>query len=186
MVEIPSIVMKVRKLLSVRSYTSDELLEYDDHYEMHPTRQVKGHPQRSAVWIFKEPRVVGIALVKDLIRRMEEIDATEGMLVGGIRFTPAAKKFARSNRVELVIGTYSSFDLFSHELVPDHVIADDAEVELILDHYGITKDEIPRILRDDPAAKVLGAKTGQVIRITRNSETAGDVCYYRLVGSSSS
>lgn len=185
MVEIPGIVIKVRKLLNVRSYSTDELLEYDDRYEMHPTRQIKGRTQKNAVWIFKEPRVVGIALVKDLTKRMEEIDAQEGMLVGGIRFTPAAKKFARSSKVELVVGTYSSFDLFSHELVPNHVIADESEVALILDHYGITKDEIPRILRDDPAAKVLGAKPGQVIRISRDSETAGEVFYYRLVGSSS-
>ncbi|MFW9845535.1 MAG: DNA-directed RNA polymerase subunit H [Candidatus Thorarchaeota archaeon] len=83
--------------------------------------------------------------------------------------------------MELVLGNYSSFDLFSHELVPAHTIAEDNEVNMVLDYYGINRDQIPRIRRDDPAVKVLGAKPGQVVRIERNSDTAGNVYYYRLV-----
>jgi len=183
MVELPRTVAKVRSLLNLRSYEVSELLEYEERYEMHPIRHLEDRDVRSVVWIFKEPRVVGIALVKDLQKRMEEQDAQEGMLVGGSRFTPASKKQALASRIELVLGAYSSFDLFNHDLVPDHVIADESEVHLVLDYYGITRDQIPRIFRDDPAAKVLGAKPGQVIRIERKSETAGDVFYYRLVTS---
>jgi DNA-directed RNA polymerase subunit H (RpoH/RPB5) len=184
MIELPRTVAKVRSLLNLRSYEVSELLEYEERYEMHPVRHFEEHDVKSVVWIFKEPRVVGIAIVKDLQKKMEEEDAQEGMLVGGSRFTPAAKKHALATRIELVLGTYSSFDLFEHDLVPDHVIADESEVSLVLDHYGITRDKIPRIFRDDPAARVLGAKPGQVIRIARQSETAGDVYYYRLVTSS--
>lgn len=181
MVEFPSMVIKVRSLLTLRSYEVSELLEYEERFEMHPARTLPDQTVKSVVWIFKEPRVVGIALVKDLQKKMEELDAQEGMLVGGSRFTPAAKKHALASRIELVLGTYSSFDLFYHELVPEHVIADDDEIGLVLDHYGLTRDQIPRIFRDDPAAKVLGAKPGQVIRISRESDTAGSVYYYRLV-----
>jgi len=181
MVELASIVLKTRDLLNLRSYNVHELLEYEDSYVMHPVKHSDGGDTKSVVWIFKEPRVVGVALVKDITRRMEEAEAQEGMIVGGLRFTPAAKKYALETRVELVEGTYASFDLFSHELVPSHSIADDDEVSLLLEHYGIMRDEIPRILRTDPAAKVLGAKPGQVIRIDRDSDTAGSVYYYRLV-----
>ncbi|MEM2142071.1 MAG: DNA-directed RNA polymerase subunit H [Candidatus Thorarchaeota archaeon] len=78
-------------------------------------------------------------------------------------------------------GTYSSFDLFQHELVPKHVIASEEEVQMVLDHYRISKSQLPRILKDDPVAKMLGAKVGQVLRIERPSETAGVTFYYRLV-----
>ena len=81
----------------------------------------------------------------------------------------------------MVDGGYASFDLFEHELVPTHVIAADDEVQLVLDHYGIEKNQLPRIFRDDPAVKVLGARPGQVIRIERESPTAGKSFYYRLV-----
>ncbi|MFW9833859.1 MAG: DNA-directed RNA polymerase subunit H [Candidatus Thorarchaeota archaeon] len=89
-------------------------------------------------------------------------------------------------RVELVDGGYASFDLFQHELVPQHVIATEEEIQLVLAHFGIKKGQLPRIYRDDPAVKVLGARPGQIIRIERNSPTAGRAYYYRLVVDSSS
>ncbi|MHA2005174.1 MAG: DNA-directed RNA polymerase subunit H [Candidatus Thorarchaeota archaeon] len=184
MIEFPSNVIKTRSLLNLRAYTVEELLEYENRFEMHPIKDTEGVAIKSVVWILKEPRVVGIALVKDLVKRMEEAQAQEGILVGGSRFTPAAKKHALATRVELVLGNYASFDLFSHELVPPHSIADEDEVSLVLEYYGIARDQIPRILRDDPAAKVLGAKPGQVVRIERDSDTAGAVYYYRLVTTS--
>ncbi|MFW9964235.1 MAG: DNA-directed RNA polymerase subunit H [Candidatus Sifarchaeia archaeon] len=85
------------------------------------------------------------------------------------------------SRVELVDGGYASFDLFEHELVPTHIIASNDEIKLVLDHYGIQKNQLPRIYRDDPAVKVLGARPGQVIRVERDSPTAGQSFYYRLV-----
>ncbi len=180
MSEIPSVVIKTRDLLALRGYTTDEVLNYEDHYKMVPVKQ-DAVTEKLVVWIFKEPKVVGVATIKDIVDDMEEAGAQEGMLVGGSRFTPAAKKHARSVRVELVEGNYASFDLFSHDLVPKHVIASDEEVKMLLEYYGIKKTHLPRILRDDPAAKLLGAKPGQVIRIERKSPTAGKALYYRLV-----
>ncbi|MHA1909410.1 MAG: DNA-directed RNA polymerase subunit H [Candidatus Thorarchaeota archaeon] len=81
----------------------------------------------------------------------------------------------------MVEGGYSSFELFGHELVPMHIIASIEEVQLVTDYYGINKVQLPRIAREDPAARVLGAKVGQVVRIERDSPTAGKVYYYRLV-----
>ncbi|MHA2322341.1 MAG: DNA-directed RNA polymerase subunit RpoH/Rpb5 C-terminal domain-containing protein [Candidatus Thorarchaeota archaeon] len=65
------------------------------------------------------------------------------------------------------------------------MIASDEEIQLVLDHYGIEKNQLPRIFREDPAVKVLGARPGQVIRIERESLTAGRSFYYRLVVDSS-
>ncbi|MGY5852717.1 MAG: DNA-directed RNA polymerase subunit H [Candidatus Thorarchaeota archaeon] len=78
-------------------------------------------------------------------------------------------------------GGYASFELFGHQLVPNHTIATEDEILLVLNHYGIEKPQLPRIFRDDPAARVLDAKPGHVIRIERESQTAGKVFYYRLV-----
>lgn len=184
LVEFPVLVMKTRGLLTLRGYQVDELLEYENRFVMHPTREVDGTVIKSVIWVFKEPKVIGVAIVRELAKAMEEAQAQEGMLVGGSRVTPASKKFARETRVELVGGGYSSFDLFGHELVPSHSVADDEEVQLVLEHYGIKKSQLPRIHRDDPAVKVLGAKTGQVIRVERESDTAGSAYYYRIIVSS--
>ncbi|TFG34278.1 DNA-directed RNA polymerase subunit H [Candidatus Thorarchaeota archaeon] len=103
------------------------------------------------------------------------------MLVGGTRFTPASTKYAKASKVELVEGNYSSFDIFDHQLVPAHVIIEPTEVELLTNHYKIKKTQLPRVHSSDPAAKVLGARPGQVLRIERDSETSGKTYYYRLV-----
>jgi DNA-directed RNA polymerase subunit H (RpoH/RPB5) len=173
--------MKTRELLTLRGYKVEELLEYENRYTMHPTKEKDDVTIKSVIWMFKEPRVVGVAFVRSVLKEMEEKEAQEGMIVGGSRFTPASKKLARQSRVELITGNYASFDLFKHEMVPMHSIVGEDEVELLLNHYGIEKPQLPRILRADPAASVLGAKAGQVIRIERESATAGDTYYYRLV-----
>lgn len=184
MIELPSIVNRTRALLNLRSFSANEVFEYDDRYVMYPLRDAGEKVHKYVVWILKDPKVIGVAYVKDLAREMEETESQRGMLVGGLRFTPAARKMARISKVELVDGGYASFDLFEHELVPTHTIAADDEIKLVLEHYGIEKGQLPRILRDDPAVKVLGARPGQVIRIERDSPTAGKTYYYRLVGDS--
>jgi DNA-directed RNA polymerase subunit H (RpoH/RPB5) len=136
----------------------EELLEYEDRYVMHPTREAEDVTVKSTVWIFKEPKVIGVAVVRELVKAMEESQAHEGMLVGGSRVTPASKKLSREMRVELVEGGYSSFDLFGHNLVPKHIVADEDEIKLVLDHYGITRSQLPRIYRTDAAVKVRSDK----------------------------
>lgn len=181
MYDLPRPVVKTRGLLNLRAFITTELLEYEDKFVMYPTKEKDGKLLKYVVWILKETRVVGIALLRDLATKMEENEAQRGMLVGGTRFTPAGKKYAKSAKIELVEGGYASFDLFEHELVPNHWIADDEEIKLVLTHYKITKSQLPRIASDDPAVKVLGAVAGQVLRIERDSLTSGTSYYYRLV-----
>jgi DNA-directed RNA polymerase subunit H (RpoH/RPB5) len=180
-IEIPSVVLKTRALLALRGFTTGELLEYENRFKMIPTRDSEDVTLMYTVWVLKEEKVVGVAIVRDLVKEMEENGSQRGMLVGGARFTPASKKFAKVSQVELVEGHYASFDLFDHEMVPAHIIAEDSEVQMVLDHYGINKTHLPRIQVRDPAARVLGARPGQVIRVERDSPTAGRTYYYRLV-----
>jgi len=179
--DIPALVIKTRALLALRGFTAVELLEYDDRYVLHPTKKSEDGLLKYVVWILKEEKVVGVAIIRELVKEMEETESQRGMLVGGSRFTPASNKYAKVSRVELVEGNYASFDLFGHELVPAHIIAEESEIQLVLKHYGIDKTHLPRIQSRDPAARVLGARPGQVIRIERQSPTAGVAFYYRLV-----
>ena len=181
MYDLPRPVVKTRDLLNLREYKTVELLEYEDKYVLYPTKEKDGQQLKYVVWILKEARIVGIALLRDLSSKMEENEAQRGMLVGGSRYTPAGKKYAKVSRIELVTGGYASFDLFEHELVPKHWIANDDEVEMILTHYKIDKIQLPRIASDDPAVKVLGALPGHVLRIERESLTSGHSYYYRFV-----
>ncbi|MEM2239080.1 MAG: DNA-directed RNA polymerase subunit H [Candidatus Bathyarchaeia archaeon] len=72
-------------------------------------------------------------------------------------------------------------DIFRHELVPKHSILVKDEVDELLRRYHIEKYQLPRIRVRDPAAVLIGAKPGDVIRIVRRSPTAGLSVYYRFV-----
>ena len=66
-------------------------------------------------------------------------------------------------------------------LVPKHEILKEKDAEKILETYNITANELPRIKNDDPAIKELEPKVGAIIKITRNSPSAGTAVYYRVV-----
>lgn len=72
-------------------------------------------------------------------------------------------------------------EIFIHELVPKHEILSKEEKEKLLSNLKITPEQLPRILEDDPVAVEIGAKSGDILKIIRKSETAGESIYYRLV-----
>ncbi len=71
--------------------------------------------------------------------------------------------------------------LQDHILVPKHEILSDEEKEELLKILGIRPEQLPKIRVDDPIAKEIGAKVGDIIRIIRESPTAGVNVAYRYV-----
>ncbi len=73
------------------------------------------------------------------------------------------------------------FNVLTHELVPEHIIMNEEEKKQLLEKFNITINQLPKILKNDPAAKQIEAKEGDIIKIVRRSQTAGEAIYYRLV-----
>lgn len=74
-----------------------------------------------------------------------------------------------------------NFSVFKHELVPKHVVLSQEETEKLLNRYHIKPYQLPYIKASDPAVNEVGAKPGQIVKITRKSFTAGEHAYYRFV-----
>ncbi|NHI93556.1 MAG: DNA-directed RNA polymerase subunit H [Candidatus Lokiarchaeota archaeon] len=70
-------------------------------------------------------------------------------------------------------------DILNHEFVPKHEIVTEEEINKVLDYYQLTKEELPAILTNDPVAIIIGARPGDVVRIIRKSQTAGESIIYR-------
>ena len=66
-------------------------------------------------------------------------------------------------------------------MVPKHEILKEAERDSVLNKYGITLKQLPRIVSTDPVIKLIEAEIGDVVKITRKSRTAGETDYYRVV-----
>jgi DNA-directed RNA polymerase subunit H len=80
-----------------------------------------------------------------------------------------------------IVEMSTSFDVLKHMMVPDHQIMGEEEVKTLLATYEISLEQLPKIYHDDPAVKAIGGGVGDVIRIVRDSPTAGRAEAYRLV-----
>jgi len=73
------------------------------------------------------------------------------------------------------------FDMMSHDLVPLHTIISEKEKGELLRKYNIEPNQLPKILDTDPVSIFIGAKSGQIVKIIRNSHTAKESIAYRFV-----
>ncbi len=73
------------------------------------------------------------------------------------------------------------FDVLTHQLVPKHEILLEKDAEEVLKNFKLNKDQLPKVLITDPTIKRIGAKVGDIIKITRDSPTAGCSEFYRMV-----
>ena len=73
------------------------------------------------------------------------------------------------------------YSVLHHLFVPNHEILTKRDAGSVLKQYSASPEQLPCILSSDPAVKDIGAKPGDIIKISRRSETAGIATYYRLV-----
>ncbi|MBL7056559.1 DNA-directed RNA polymerase subunit H [Candidatus Woesearchaeota archaeon] len=73
------------------------------------------------------------------------------------------------------------FQTDKHSLIPKHVKLSDVQKKKMLEEFNAAEQDLPKITKNDPAVLSLKAKPGEVIKITRNSMTAGESIFYRVV-----
>ena len=124
---------------------------------------------------------VGVQAVNQVKKVMKDMNVERGVLVTSGRLTQAAKVHSRHRGIELIPRIFPSFNIFSHLLVPKHEIVPAEEREKLLNEYRVQPYQLPRLKASDPGAKAIGAKPGDVVRILRDSPTAGKYTSYRYV-----
>ena len=75
----------------------------------------------------------------------------------------------------------NTIDPLKHALVPKHEILKEEELKKALSKFNVSKKQLPKILSTDIVVKNLKAKPGDVLKITRKSETADESEFYRVV-----
>jgi DNA-directed RNA polymerase subunit H len=80
-----------------------------------------------------------------------------------------------------------NFNALEHELVPEHFLLAEEEVQNVLKEMKITKDQLPKIRKSDACIRTLekiygtAINEGKVVKIVRRSTTAESFVIYRLV-----
>ena len=133
------------------------------------------------LWCVPTQGTVGVQHINQLNKVMKEEKVERGMIVTSGRYTQAAKVSAAKKKIELIPRIFPSFNLFNHKLVPKHEILSSEEREKLLSEYRVQPYQLPRIHASDPAVKAIGARPGAIVRIIRDSPTAGKYAAYRYV-----
>lgn len=83
--------------------------------------------------------------------------------------------------IEIFMMKELQYNISKHTLVPKHMIVHDSEeIDSILDTYRLKKNQLPIILKADPMARYLDVKVGDIVKVTRNSPSAGEAIVYRF------
>jgi DNA-directed RNA polymerase subunit H (RpoH/RPB5) len=75
------------------------------------------------------------------------------------------------------------FDLPTHRMYMPHRILNEDERTAVFNNYKVSNPEaqLPWIDSQDPPIRWIGAKPGDVVEVTRHSDSAGNSVYYRYV-----
>jgi DNA-directed RNA polymerase subunit H len=170
---------KAEVLIKLRKYKLIEKEKFEGAYAY--IIDIPQDKERAIVWCILGEATVGIAAMNTLYKIMKEKDLDRAIVVTEGRYTHAVKLGAKKKKVELLPKTFPVFDIFEHALVPFHEILTEKEKNALLAQYKVKPYQMPQIKSGDPAVKAIGAKPGDVLKITRKSTTAGEHITYRYV-----
>ena len=115
---------------------------------------------------------------------MKEAKAETGIIIISGILTPQAKQKMMDINCELPVECFNISELMvnitEHFYVPKHELLSDEKKAMLLKRYKIKESQLPKILTSDPVARYLGLRRGNVVKITRDSETAGKYITYRI------
>lgn len=187
-------IFKTREYKLVKEYYDSELAHYDLIGERtipdKDTGSIKGKSGKTKSGKSKKEKEkmiiripdndpVGVTKLREFKIFREENGFSNAILLALSKYTHYTKKEAEEAEIETFSIKFPFFDLFQHVLVPIHEFATEAEIQDIIDTYAIDVKQLPKILVEDPAVQLLGAKIGDVIKISRDSPTAGAYVSYR-------
>lgn len=136
--------------------------------------------------VFMEDDTVGVKPIKMLTDKMQKFNAMRALIVYRHNITPFAKSAIQvcqtQQKITLEVWRESELlvDITEHELVPTHEVLDEQSKAELLARYRLKPGQLPRIQHKDPVARYYGMEKGQVVKITRDSETAGRYITYRI------
>jgi DNA-directed RNA polymerase I, II, and III subunit RPABC1 len=141
-------------------------------------------PEMGTLFVnFCQEESVGVKTMRDFCMFVGSRHISTALFIYQVNVTPSASKLIPSV-APATIETFQEADLVvnitKHILVPKHIRLSDPEKKELLERYRLKESQLPRIQREDPVARYLGLKRGQVVKIIRRSETSGRYASYRI------
>jgi len=183
--KVKNLIVGIKAILKRRKYKIVKEEHFENYIDMECVSELDPVKEIHARISLEEK--VGVSILRDYFKKLDERkeekgeDNVSGLLVAANRFTHYARREAKERDIWVITSKDPRFDIFTHELVPEHVICPEEELKELFAKYKIKRKHLPKILVSDPAIKAIGARPGQVVKIYRKSEIAGESIAYRLV-----
>lgn len=136
------------------------------------------------VWLYESSTKV----IRDIRADMASSSVKRAIIVTNDKLSSTSKGYIASLVLKnILINVYpfeeTQYNIMKHELVPKHRICSISEKRKTLESYSVDEDQIPYIKLSDPAVRHIGAIQGQLIEITRKSDTQEGMEHvtYRMV-----
>ncbi len=176
----------IEAILDARGYKKVRIEEADGYIDVIGKKTGKDDKEE---WLYArlplDKETVGIKHLREFEKHLEEFREefgnTHGILLSLAKYTHYTRKEAQMKGIETLIDNFPFFNLFDHFMVPKHEFATEEEIRMLREEYSIEINHLPKILVSDPAVQILGARPGDVLKITRNSPTAGIHVTFRHV-----
>lgn len=168
----------INDIIEIRKYTKVSEDKTDFGIEVVVKNQ-KG--EEILIWGLEKIKIVGIKWIRQMAAELKKRGISSAIIVGGSRSTKAALKVAEENGIDVITRDLQLAPILNHIYVPLHEIMSEEEVKELIDKLGIKPYQLPWIKANDPIVKAIGARPGDVVRITRESPLAGKTYYYRYV-----
>eukprot|EP00727_Mastigamoeba_balamuthi_P009814 m51a1_g5455 hypothetical protein (210) ;mRNA; r:222389-223443 len=133
---------------------------------------------------FNGDEKVNLTPIKGYCETMSSKGIVRGIVVIAGVLTSFAKRAVLAmtkQKIELFSEEELLVNITRHSLVPEHQVLSRDEKATLLQRYNLKDSQLPRMLVTDPVSKYYGLQRGQVVKIIRQSETAGRYVTYRLV-----
>lgn len=151
-----------------------------DQLKMRFVHQTERH---KILVMFEKNARVGKKEIERLCERMGEDKRCILVLDGAL--SPPARTQIEGMAPDVLIEVFSEDQLLvnitEHRLVPHHQPLTQAQKEAVLARYKVKDTQLPRMELNDPIARYFGLQRGNVVKVTRSSETAGLYTTYRVV-----
>jgi DNA-directed RNA polymerase subunit H len=169
---------KTKVLIKLRGYKVIEKEEIKNaiSYKI----KMKGD-KKAILWAVTTDGTVGVAYITQLKKAMDEAKVEKGIITTIGKYTHTAKTRSKKQGIELIPKNFPSFEIFNHEFVSKHELLTSQEKEKFLEEHKIQPYQLPRIKAYDPPIIAVGGKPGDIVRVIRKSQTAGEYVAYRYI-----
>ena len=187
----------VLELLTDRGYTIPQRLKFEtvealekkfkDRNSIELQVKKKNDPADNIViYFFGDPKPINIAFFRSRYKEVIANKVKSSIFISREpnAFTSTSLRELRKNlgnSVTVFNEKELAFNITKHSLVPRHELLSEEEKQQVLEMHQATAEQFPRLYISDPVSKYYGYQLGQLIRIHRKSESAGNYSHYRLV-----